>query len=854
MLLNTNNSPNASYQLTKNVNKNYFDFTLKIILATIILFSVTLVFHSTPAFAETTYSYVFNVCSFDQPIKSPVIRIASDVQQKSIKLGKLAANTCQITGTQIKAADPATVKATLLNFGGKAGTVKVIELIPNTQSTTSVQTTTKTTAPTLGINAISGLQIIHMSDTSVGSGRSTHSGRSLHTEFVSPTSQLVGDVIDSITMKLKKTNSPTGIAQIGVFNDDLSVKKLFGTIDSATMSPSYADLTFSLPLGQTYQIQSGDRIGIKFTGGDSTNRISTMIDDNAADPFDGTNSYHTYYTTFWNQFPTNDLYMILSQSNTGTTDTTAPVTTATPPGGSYSTPQSVTLTANEAATIYYSTDGSPPTLVYSSPIPISTTTLKFFAKDTAGNSESVNTLLYTINPTTTIPSITINDVSLAEGDSGAKNFVFTVARSTNTGAISVNYSTADNTAVIPIDYTAKPTTPLTFAAGGPLTQTVTVPVMGDIAVEPNETFSVNLSNCVGCAISDNQGVGTIINDDLPPVTTATPPGGFYSTSQSVTLTANEPATIYYTTNNSTPTTSSTVYSSPIPISATTTLKFFAKDTAGNLETVKTQTYTINTSSTSDVFGIKQIYPTKTSGNTWFMNMDKATSDSRFDSQTTITKNVDGSWKMKGNSAVRMNVFSTDKKTYENTKIPTLSRTQLSNNGYMQLPSDWKNFEMTGYVKLNAGSNDDFTWYGRGGSHNDVNGGCEGSAYKAELSFNGGTRFAKETWHVSYDFTKKKSSTTAILDKWIGFKFILFNKPGVNFAQQAQGEIWVDLQNNNNWVKVDSFVDDGWGSGASHCGPATAENMPITWGGPKATFRADNSSDFDFKYLSIREIQ
>jgi hypothetical protein len=40
--------------------------------------------------------------------------------------------------------------------------------------------------------------------------------------------------------------------------------------------------------------------------------------------------------------------------------------------------------------------------------------------------------------------------------------------------------------------------------------------MGDIAVEPNETFSVNLSNCVGCAIVDNQGVGTIINDDFAP--------------------------------------------------------------------------------------------------------------------------------------------------------------------------------------------------------------------------------------------------------------------------------------------------------------------------------------------------
>jgi hypothetical protein len=53
--------------------------------------------------------------------------------------------------------------------------------------------------------------------------------------------------------------------------------------------------------------------------------------------------------------------------------------------------------------------------------------------------------------------------------------------------------------------------------------------------------------------------------------------------------------------------------------------------------------------------------------------------------------------------------------------------------------------------------------------------------------------------------------------------------------------------------VDSFTDDGWGSGASHCGPANADNMPMTWGGPEVTFRADNAPDFDFKYLSVREI-
>jgi hypothetical protein len=83
-------------------------------------------------------------------------------------------------------------------------------------------------------------------------------------------------------------------------------------------------------------------------------------------------------------------------------------------------------------------------------------------------------------------------------------------------------------------------------------------------------------------------------DTVAPMVTATPAGGTYSSTQSIILTANEPATIYYTRDGTTPTTSSSLYSKPISISSTTTLKYFAKDTAGNSGSIITQTYTINT--------------------------------------------------------------------------------------------------------------------------------------------------------------------------------------------------------------------------------------------------------------------
>ena len=84
---------------------------------------------------------------------------------------------------------------------------------------------------------------------------------------------------------------------------------------------------------------------------------------------------------------------------------------------------------------------------------------------------------------------------------------------------------------------------------------------------------------------------TATTDTTPPLTSVSPSSGTYTMPINVTLAANESATIYYTVNGSTPTTASTRYTAPISLKATTTLKYFARDTAGNNEAVKTAIFT-----------------------------------------------------------------------------------------------------------------------------------------------------------------------------------------------------------------------------------------------------------------------
>jgi hypothetical protein len=132
--------------------------------------------------------------------------------------------------------------------------------------------------------------------------------------------------------------------------------------------------------------------------------------------------------------------------------------------------------------------------------PISVTT----ATGTATSSQNFTVLLP--------PSLSIANVRVRERNSGQRNVIFRVWLSGAVNqAVAVSYATSDGTAVAGSDYVAKSGT-LTFP---PYVRSrpIVVPVLGDQAVEGNETFVVTLSGAVGAPIARAQGIGTIVDDD-----------------------------------------------------------------------------------------------------------------------------------------------------------------------------------------------------------------------------------------------------------------------------------------------------------------------------------------------------
>jgi uncharacterized protein YhjY with autotransporter beta-barrel domain len=122
----------------------------------------------------------------------------------------------------------------------------------------------------------------------------------------------------------------------------------------------------------------------------------------------------------------------------------------------------------------------------------------------------------------TLPSLTIGDAVVTEGDSGTTTATFAVSLSgPNSSPVTVSFATADGTASAGSDYAPAQGT-LSLAPGQTSGQ-ISVTVFGDTAVEPNETFFVNLTGA-NVPVADAQGRGTIANDDQEPTHQVRPVG------------------------------------------------------------------------------------------------------------------------------------------------------------------------------------------------------------------------------------------------------------------------------------------------------------------------------------------
>jgi poly(beta-D-mannuronate) lyase len=243
-------------------------------------------------------------------------------------------------------------------------------------------------------------------------------------------------------------------------------------------------------------------------------------------------------------------------------DKIRPTVTASPLGGSFVGTQMVSLSSSESAQIYYTLDGKTPTIssaVYSSPVIVaSSTTLKFFARDSAGNSGPVISERYTIE--NILPNVTATP--LGGTYTLSQSVILTPSKP------STVYYTLDGRT--PTASSTKYSSPITISSSTVL-----------------KYFAIDTDGNAGKVLTQDYVI-----DSIPPTISISPPGGIFSSSQLVTLSVDEPASIYYTTNGNTPTISSSLYSKPILISSTKTLKYFAKDGAGNIGPVVSQTYTI----------------------------------------------------------------------------------------------------------------------------------------------------------------------------------------------------------------------------------------------------------------------
>jgi hypothetical protein len=122
------------------------------------------------------------------------------------------------------------------------------------------------------------------------------------------------------------------------------------------------------------------------------------------------------------------------------------------------------------------------------------------------------------NQGATIPTVSIGNAAITEGDSSTSNLALNVTRSDTATAFTVNYAVTGGSATSGTDYAMLANGTLTFPAGGAASLPINIIVNGDTDTEPDETVIVTLSNVVNTTgttiIATANGTFTITHDDI----------------------------------------------------------------------------------------------------------------------------------------------------------------------------------------------------------------------------------------------------------------------------------------------------------------------------------------------------
>jgi N-acetylneuraminic acid mutarotase len=256
-------------------------------------------------------------------------------------------------------------------------------------------------------------------------------------------------------------------------------------------------------------------------------------------------------------------------------------------GGNYIYGGPLTITNGMAnATIYYTTDGTTPTMnstVYQGPLTLSASeTVQAFAVVPGYITSGIATVSYTIVTTPPAPTFSV--------PSGVYNQAQTVSVTDN--SLDIYY----------IYYTTDGSDPALGSTGysGPITVSSSETINAVAVITGFGVYTGSLTQFYGLPVGPGELVGpdasATYTINLPQSATPTfsVPAGTYTSAQSVTISdSTSGATIHYTTDGTTPTTSSTVYSGPIAVSTTETIQAVATATGYSQSAAATAAYTIN---------------------------------------------------------------------------------------------------------------------------------------------------------------------------------------------------------------------------------------------------------------------